>query len=98
MKNGTALIIASLFCCVVWLSSERVNLSAELDFKNSSCRQIKRSWNWKSQLLKTYLQIVLIQDSLINSNPKTKKAKRKNKNLEILTQSLNNGKWKQEKN
>ena len=89
MKTETTITILLLFICIVWLNSERINLKNELEISQIEKVKVYNSWNWKSKRLRTYIQIVYITDSINESYKVTKQAKRNNKYLKQLTQSLN---------
>lgn len=89
MKTETTITILLLFICIVWLNSERINLKNELEISKIEKEKVYNSWNWKSKRLRTYIQIVFITDSINESYKVTKQAKRNNKYLKQLTQSLN---------
>ena len=89
MKTETTITILLLFICIVWLNSERINLKKELEISKIEKVKVYNSWNWKSKRLRTYIQIVFITDSINESYKVTKQAKRNNKYLKELTQSLN---------
>jgi len=89
LKTETTITILLLFICIVWLNSERINLKNELEISKIEKEKVFNSWNWKSKRLRTYIQIVYITDSINESYKVTKQAKRNNKYLKQLTQSLN---------